>query len=88
MRRQPFIPYGDSWYSFLLEAVWATTTLYRTRSSALRPTPKLKHQVSLFMSPSDRVSDSYPQAPGSSFFVFYDSQDYGGGALTLLHKGH
>jgi hypothetical protein len=36
---------------------------------------------------SDRVAQLYPQAPGSLFVAFYDSQDYGGGILTHLHTG-
>jgi hypothetical protein len=36
---------------------------------------------------SDRVTQLYPQAPGSLFFAFYDSQGDGGGILTLLHTG-
>jgi hypothetical protein len=57
------------------------------RSSALRPTPNLEDQVSLFMSPSDRVGQLYPKAPGSLFVALYDSQGYGGGILTRLHMG-
>jgi hypothetical protein len=37
------------------------------------------------MSPSDRVAQLYPQAPGSLFIAFYDSQGDGGGILTCLH---
>jgi hypothetical protein len=37
------------------------------------------------MSPSERVAQLYPQAPGSLSIAFYDSQGYGGGILTLLH---
>jgi hypothetical protein len=29
----------------------------------------------------------YPQAPGSLFIAFYNSQGYGGGILTSLHMG-
>jgi hypothetical protein len=36
------------------------------------------------MSPSDRVTKLYPQAPGSFFVAFYESQDYGGVILTRL----
>jgi hypothetical protein len=57
----------------------------RARSSALRPTPNLEGQISVFMSPSDRVVQLYSQAPGSLFIVFYDSQGYGGGIVTCLH---
>jgi hypothetical protein len=53
--------------------------------STLCLTPSLEDQVSVFMSPSDRVAQLFPQAPGSLFIAFYDSQDYGGGILTRLH---
>jgi hypothetical protein len=33
------------------------------------------------------VTQLYPQAPGSIFIAFYDSQGYGGGILTRLHPG-
>jgi hypothetical protein len=56
-------------------------------SSALRPTPNLEDQVPVFMSPSDRMAQLYPQAPGSFFKAFYNSQGYSGGILTRLHKG-
>jgi hypothetical protein len=39
----------------------------------------------MFMSPSDRVAQLYPQAPGSLYVAVYDSQGYGGGTLTRLH---
>jgi hypothetical protein len=58
---------------------------YRARLSALRPTPNMEDQVSVFMSSSDRLAQLYPQAPDSLFVVFYDSQGYGGGMLTRLH---
>jgi hypothetical protein len=32
------------------------------------------NNVSVFMSPSDRVAQLYPQAPVSLFVAFYDSQ--------------
>jgi hypothetical protein len=37
------------------------------------------------MSTSGRVAQLYPQALGSLFVAFYDSQGYGGGILTLPH---
>jgi hypothetical protein len=37
--------------------------------------------------PGDRVAQLYPQAPGSLFVAFYDSQGYGGGILIRLHTG-
>jgi hypothetical protein len=39
------------------------------------------------MSPSDKMAQLYPQALGSFFVTFYDSQGYGGGILTRLHTG-
>jgi hypothetical protein len=50
----------------------------------LHQTPNLEDQVSVFMSPSDRVAQLYPQAPGSLFIASYDLQGYGGGILTCL----
>jgi hypothetical protein len=47
---------------------------YTPRSSSLRPTPNLKDQVSVFIYPSDRVT----QALASIFVSFYDSQGDGG----------
>jgi hypothetical protein len=32
-----------------------------------RPTPNLEDQVSVFMTPGDRVSQLYPQGPGTHF---------------------
>jgi hypothetical protein len=51
----------------------------------LHPIPNLEDQVPVFMSPSDRVAQLYPQAPGSLFVAFCDSQGYGGSILTRLH---
>jgi hypothetical protein len=39
------------------------------------------------MPPSNRVSQLYTQAQGSTYITFYISQGYGGGALTCLQKG-
>jgi hypothetical protein len=58
---------------------------YRISSSALRPTPNLEEQVSVFMSPSDKMVWLYPQAPGSLFVALYDPQGCGGGFLNRLH---
>jgi hypothetical protein len=54
---------------------------------ALRPTLNLEDLVSVFMFPSDRMAQFYPQAPGPLFVAFYDSQGYGGGILSRLHVG-
>jgi hypothetical protein len=56
------------------------------RQPCVQP-PNLEDQISVFMSPSDRVVQLYPQAPGSLFVAFYDSRGYGGGILTRPHKG-
>jgi hypothetical protein len=39
------------------------------------------------MSPSDSGAQLYPQALGSLFVTFYDSQGYDGGILSRLHTG-
>jgi hypothetical protein len=39
------------------------------------------------MSPSDRVTQLYPQTPDALSVAFYDSQGYSGGILTRLHTG-
>jgi hypothetical protein len=57
-------------------------------SSVLRPTPILEDQVPLFMSFSDRVTQLYPQVPGSLFVTSYYSQGYGGGIRPRLHTGN
>jgi hypothetical protein len=51
----------------------------------LRPTPNLEDHVYVCMSPRDSVAKLYPQATGSLFVVFYDSQGYGGGIVSRLH---
>jgi hypothetical protein len=61
---------------------------YRAMSSALGRTPNLEGQVSVFMSPNDRVAQLYPQTPGFLFVTFLESHGYGGGILTRLHKGY
>jgi hypothetical protein len=45
-------------------------------------TPNLEDQDSVFMFPSDRVAQLYPQAPGSLFIDFY-----GGDILIRLQMG-
>jgi hypothetical protein len=47
---------------------------YRKKSPALHPTPNLEDQLFVSISPSDRVAQLYPQAPGYPFVAFYDSQ--------------
>jgi hypothetical protein len=50
-----------------------TISFYREMSSALRSTPNLEDQISVFMSRSKRVAQLYLQASGSLFVAFYDS---------------
>jgi hypothetical protein len=53
----------------------------------IRDSPKQEGNVPEFISPRNRVAQLYPQAPGSLFVAFYDSQGYGGGILTRLYAG-
>jgi hypothetical protein len=55
---------------------FATITFYRARPSALHLTLNQEEKISLFMSPSDRVAQLHPQALGSPFVAFYDSQGF------------
>jgi hypothetical protein len=56
-------------------------------ASALRSTPNLEDQVSVFMAPSDRVVQLFPQEPNPLSVALYGLQGYGGGILTRLHTG-
>jgi hypothetical protein len=53
---------------------FATIVFYRARSSAMCPIPNLEDQGSVFISPNDKVAQLCPQALGSLFVAFYDSQ--------------
>jgi hypothetical protein len=53
--------------------------------SQIRDSPNLEGQVPVFISPGNRVALFYPQALGSLFVTFYNSQGYGGGIRTRLH---
>jgi hypothetical protein len=44
-------------------------------------------QVTVFISPRNRMAQLYSWALGSPFVTSYDSQGYGGGILTHLHTG-
>jgi hypothetical protein len=55
---------------------------------ALHPTPNLDGLVSVFMSPSNRVTQLNPQAPSSFFIAFHKSLGCSEGTLTYLHMGH
>jgi hypothetical protein len=52
----------------------------------IRDSPNLEGQVPVFISPSERVAQLYPQALGSLSVASYDSQGYGGGILGLFEK--
>jgi hypothetical protein len=65
----------------------ATVIFLQGKVISLASNPNLEDQVSVFMSPSDRVAQLNPQAPGSLFVTFYDSQGYSGGILTSLYMG-
>jgi hypothetical protein len=57
--------------------------------SQIRASPNLDSQVPVFISPWNRVAQSFPQALGSLFITFYDSQGYAGGIRTRLKsKSH
>jgi hypothetical protein len=71
--RLHFFAFGDS--NFLTE---------QGRQPCVQP-PNMEDQVPVFMSPSDRVAQLYPQAPGSLLIAFHVSQGYGGGILTRIH---
>jgi hypothetical protein len=49
---------------------FVTVFFYASRSLALHPTPNLEDQVPVFMSPSERLAQLYPQAVGSVFVAF------------------
>jgi hypothetical protein len=56
--------------------------------SQIRDSPNLEGQVPVFISPRNKVARFYPQALGSFFVAFYDSQSYGGGIWPRLHTGY
>jgi hypothetical protein len=64
---------------------FATPILLQSNIVSPAFNPYLEDQVSVFMSSSDSVAQLYPQAPGSFFIAFYDSQGFGGDILTGLH---
>jgi hypothetical protein len=65
---------------------WCNGIFCGARSLALRPTPILEDQVSVFMFPSERVAQFYGQAPGSLFIALYGSQGDDGGILTRFTR--
>jgi hypothetical protein len=48
--------------------------------------PQPGGRVPVFTPPGDRVAQLYHKAPGSLFVASYDSQGYGGGIRTRLHR--
>jgi hypothetical protein len=56
--------------------------------SQIRDSSNLEGQVTVFISPRNRVVNLYTQALGYSIFVAsYDFQGYGGGIRIYLHTG-
>jgi hypothetical protein len=55
--------------------------------SQIRYSPYLEGQVTVFISPRNRVALLYPQALGSLFVASYNSQSYDVGIGTRLHAG-
>jgi hypothetical protein len=53
--------------------------------SQIRGAPNLEGQVPVYISPRNRMARLYPQALGSLFIAFYDSQGYGGNIPPRLH---
>jgi hypothetical protein len=47
--------------------------------------PNLEVQVTISVSPRNRVAQLYPHVLGSVFVAFHDSQGCGGGIQTSLH---
>jgi hypothetical protein len=55
--------------------------------SQIKDSTNLEGQVPVFISRRNRVARLYPQALGFLFVDSYDSQGYGGGIRSHLHKG-
>jgi hypothetical protein len=53
--------------------------------SQIGDSPSMVGQVPVFISPRNRVAQLNPQALGSLFVAFYDSQGYGRGIQPCLH---
>jgi hypothetical protein len=64
---------------------WDRGTRDHILLSQIRDSRNLEGQVPVFISPRNRVARLYPQALGSLFVAFYDSQGYSGGIRTRLH---
>jgi hypothetical protein len=76
--------------------VFASAVILRSESSwthdhillsQIRDFPNTEGQVPVFISPRSRVTQLYPQALGSLFVAYNDSQGYGGGIRSRLHMG-
>jgi hypothetical protein len=79
--KQPFMSHRPDSIQFSL--LWISQQYFlQSRVVSLAP-----NQISVFVSPSDRLAQLYPQAPGFLFVAFYESHGYGGGSLTGLHAG-
>jgi hypothetical protein len=55
--------------------------------SQIRDSAKLEGQVPVFISLRSRMARLFPQAVGSIFVAYYDSQGYGGGIRPRLQTG-
>jgi hypothetical protein len=55
--------------------------------SQIRDSPNLEDQVSVFISPRNRVAQLYPQALGFIFVASYDPQGHGGYIRPRLYAG-
>jgi hypothetical protein len=62
-------------------------TPYRISLAHTPDSFNLEGQVPVFISPRNRVAQLYPQALGSLFIAFYDSQGYSGGIRLRLPTG-
>jgi hypothetical protein len=60
---------------------------FRNNHFLLQNRVSLASSVPVFMFLRKRVAQLYPQAPGSLWIAFYDSQGCGGDILTRLHMG-
>jgi hypothetical protein len=70
------------WFHFF---DFTTINCLQSKVISLASNPTLEGQIPVFMPSYDRVAQLYPQAPGSLFVVFYDSQGYSGDILTCFH---
>jgi hypothetical protein len=75
----------------LASAVILKSESHRTHDrmllSQIRDSLNLEGQVPVFISLRNRTTQLHHQAPGSLFFVSYNSQGYGGGIRPRLHTG-